>query len=338
MPNLEMSDLTTVRTSLVISRVILKVPKLKNLMISYDYKQGTELCMSQCRPQPTQRSKKMPTYSLGLPYIESRSAPPKTTCRVFRRGTSNHCDDDIDYKKRKKKDITARSRLLHRRKVWPHFLLFVKCKKNQCHVTVAENLTADHCHQNPTEFFIGCWECVRSLHFSGAIDDSLKTTSQEMMEKDVTKDMDLLVVMGLQCNEMTVTQGKIIQKSSTEISSSVAEGDTNQPNILLARSTVVVKGKEEGAATVAPKRKRGRPPKLQPKRPETPVTVKYHQNGGVGTAKISVVEGGQVTEVSSPISPGIKLVEKSQEPINEPNVNPIKEPNEISVKEPNENP
>ncbi|PWA89147.1 Agenet-like domain-containing protein [Artemisia annua] len=40
-----------------------------------------------------------------------------------------------------------------------------------------------------------------------------------------------------------------------------------------ARSTVVVKeGKEEDAATVAPKRKRGRPPKLQPKRPQTPVT------------------------------------------------------------------
>ncbi|PWA91369.1 Agenet-like domain-containing protein [Artemisia annua] len=97
-------------------------------------------------------------------------------------------------------------------------------------------------------------------------------------------------------------------------------------------------GKEEDAATVSPKRKRGRPPKLQPKRPETPVTFEYHQNGGIGPAEISVVEGGQVTEVSSPISPGIKLVEKSKEPVKEPTVNPIKEPNEISVKEPNENP
>ena len=40
--------------------------------------------------------------------------------------------------------------------------------------------------------------------------------------------MALPVVLGLQCNEMTVTQGKLIQKSSTEISSSVAEGDTYQ--------------------------------------------------------------------------------------------------------------
>ncbi|PWA84097.1 Agenet-like domain-containing protein [Artemisia annua] len=163
----------------------------------------------------------------------------------------------------------------------------------------------------------------------GATDDSVKTTSQEIMEKDVTKDMALPFVMGLQCNEMTVTQGKLIQKSSTEISPSVAEGDTNQLDVLSAPSTVVVKeGKEEDAATVAPKRKRGRPPKLQPKSLETPVTVEYHQNGGVGPAEISVVEGAQVTEVSSPTSPGIKLVEKSQEPVKEPNENTIKEPNE----------
>ena len=68
------------------------------------------------------------------------------------------------------------------------------------------------------------------------------------------------------------------------------------------------------------------------------IAVEYHQNGGVGPAEISVVEGGQVTEVSSPISPGIKLVEKSQEPVKVSTVNPIKEPNEIYVKEPNENP
>ena len=63
------------------------------------------------------------------------------------------------------------------------------------------------------------------------------------MEKDVTKDMALPVVMGLQSNEMTVTQGqgKIIQKSSTEISPSVAEGDTNQLDVLSAPSTVAVK-------------------------------------------------------------------------------------------------
>ncbi|PWA84100.1 Agenet-like domain-containing protein [Artemisia annua] len=157
----------------------------------------------------------------------------------------------------------------------------------------------------------------------GATDDSVKTTSQEITEKDVTKDMALPVVMGLQCNETTVTQGKIIQKSSTEISPSVAEGYANQLDVLSAPSTAVVKeGKEEDAATVAPKRKRGRPPKLQPKSPETPVTVEYHQNGGVVPAEISVVEGAQVMEVSSPTSPGIKLVEKSQEPAKEPNENP----------------
>ncbi|GKC58900.1 hypothetical protein Tco_1086498, partial [Tanacetum coccineum] len=49
----------------------------------------------------------------------------------------------------------------------------------------------------------------------GAKDDSVKTTTQEIMEEDVTKDMALPVVMGLQLNETTVSQGKIIQKSST---------------------------------------------------------------------------------------------------------------------------
>ncbi|GKA05861.1 agenet domain-containing protein [Tanacetum coccineum] len=98
-----------------------------------------------------------------------------------------------------------------------------------------------------------------------------------------------------------------------------------------------VEGKEEDAASVTPRRKRGRPRKLQPIIPETPVTVN-HQNGGVGPAEISVVEGVQVTEVSSPTSPRTKSLEKNQEPVEEPNENPVKEPNEISVTEPNENP
>ncbi|GJV24294.1 hypothetical protein Tco_1376989 [Tanacetum coccineum] len=41
------------------------------------------------------------------------------------------------------------------------------------------------------------------------------------------------------------------------------------------------------------KRKWGRPPKLQPKILDTLVTS---QNGGVGPAQISVVEGAQVTD------------------------------------------
>ena len=61
------------------------------------------------------------------------------------------------------------------------------------------------------------------------------------MEKDVTKDMALPVVMGLQCNQMTVAKGKIIQKSPTQISPRVAGGDTNQLDVLSAPSTVVVK-------------------------------------------------------------------------------------------------
>nr|GEX21653.1 agenet-like domain-containing protein [Tanacetum cinerariifolium]GEX88917.1 agenet-like domain-containing protein [Tanacetum cinerariifolium] len=172
----------------------------------------------------------------------------------------------------------------------------------------------------------------------GAKDDSVKTTTQEIMEEDVTKDMALPVVMGLQLNETTVSQGKIIQKSSTEINPSVAEGETNELDVLSAPLTVVDKeGKEEDAASVTPRRKRGRPRKLQPIIPETPVTVN-HQNGGVGPAEISVVEGAQVTEVSSPASPRTKSLEKNQEPVEEPNENPVKEPNEISVMEPNENP
>ena len=35
-----------------------------------------------------------------------------------------------------------------------------------------------------------------------------------------------------------------------------------------------------------------------------------------------MVEGAQVTEVSSPTSPGTKSLEKSQEPVKEPNENP----------------
>nr|GEX76000.1 agenet-like domain-containing protein [Tanacetum cinerariifolium] len=62
------------------------------------------------------------------------------------------------------------------------------------------------------------------------------------------------------------------------------------------------------------------------------------QNGGVGPAEISVVEGAQVTEVDSHASPKTKSLEKNHEPVKDPNENLVKKPNEISIKEPNENP
>nr|GEX73761.1 hypothetical protein [Tanacetum cinerariifolium] len=59
---------------------------------------------------------------------------------------------------------------------------------------------------------------------------------------------------------------------------------------------------------VALKRKWGRPPNLQPKIFDTPIT----QNRGVVVVEISVMEDSQVREVSSPITPGTKSTKKSQ--------------------------
>lgn len=67
----------------------------------------------------------------------------------------------------------------------------------------------------------------------------MKTRHQEIMEKnDATKDSPF-VVMGLQCNGMTVSQGKIVQKPPVENSPNVAKSDTNQPGIPLVPSAAV---------------------------------------------------------------------------------------------------
>nr|GEX87523.1 hypothetical protein [Tanacetum cinerariifolium] len=85
------------------------------------------------------------------------------------------------------------------------------------------------------------------------------------------------------------------------------KGETNQLDVLSAPLTAVDKvtkldlalgdGKEKDVASLTPRRKRGRPRKLQPKIPETPVIV-HHQNGGVGPPGISVVEGTPKAKLS----------------------------------------
>nr|GEV41403.1 hypothetical protein [Tanacetum cinerariifolium] len=142
----------------------------------------------------------------------------------------------------------------------------------------------------------------------GANDDSGKTKTQESSEKDANKDLVLPVVTGLQCNEITISQEKIIEKCSNEIVPSVAEGDTKQLVAPSEQLTVVDKEvHEENASTVAPKRKRGRPPKLQAKSPETPLTDN-HRNEGVDPSAVSVVESAQMKE-SSPTGSGAKSLE-----------------------------
>ncbi|GJR44091.1 agenet domain-containing protein [Tanacetum coccineum] len=147
----------------------------------------------------------------------------------------------------------------------------------------------------------------------GAKDDSGKTKTQESSEKDATKDLVLPVVTGLQCNEITVSQEKIIKKCSNEIVPNVAEGDTKQLDAPSEQLTVVDKEvHEDNASAVASKRKRRRPLRLQAKSPETLLTAS-HENEGVDPS--AVVESAQMKEVSSPTSSGAKSLEKDQAPL-----------------------
>nr|GEW00334.1 hypothetical protein [Tanacetum cinerariifolium] len=143
----------------------------------------------------------------------------------------------------------------------------------------------------------------------GAKDDSGKTKTQESVEKDATKD-----TAGLQYNEITVSQEKIIKKFSGEIVS-VTDGVTEQLDAPSEQLTVVDKEVHEDiASVVASKRKRRRPLRLQAKSPEILLTAS-HENKGVDPSAASVVESAQVKEVSSPTSSGTKSLEKDQEPL-----------------------
>ncbi|XP_076896216.1 uncharacterized protein LOC143549111 [Bidens hawaiensis] len=98
---------------------------------------------------------------------------------------------------------------------------------------------------------------LKSLQAStkGSEIDLLRTRTQELVgKKDATK--NLPPILDLQCNAMTVSEGKIVQKPLGEKTSNVAETDTNQPDGPLAPSTVVdQEGSEGDAASVALKRK-----------------------------------------------------------------------------------
>ncbi|XP_076945162.1 DUF724 domain-containing protein 6-like [Bidens hawaiensis] len=98
---------------------------------------------------------------------------------------------------------------------------------------------------------------LKSLQAStkGSEVDLFRTRTQELVgKKDATKNLPL--ILDLQCNAMTVSEGKTVQKPLGEKTSNVAETDTNQPDGPLAPLTVVdQEGSEGDAASVALKRK-----------------------------------------------------------------------------------
>ncbi|XP_076900442.1 DUF724 domain-containing protein 7-like isoform X3 [Bidens hawaiensis] len=141
---------------------------------------------------------------------------------------------------------------------------------------------------------------LRSLQAcdTAKVDSTPKSITEEIVEEiqeedDIDEDSIVPVVVGLQCNGMSVSQGNILQKLSIEKTPNVTESDTQPPSVPLSPLTVAEKqGSEVDTASVAPKRKRGRPPKLRPSSPTTPATVN-NQNGDVVP---SVVEDGQKKE------------------------------------------
>ncbi|KAL8236176.1 hypothetical protein R6Q59_017257 [Mikania micrantha] len=157
----------------------------------------------------------------------------------------------------------------------------------------------------------------------GSMHDPVKTRSQDIVEnEDATKNF-LVVVLGLQCIRTELLQEKIDLKLPNEKTQNVAKSDAQQPGVPQAASTVVDQERtEEETASVAPKRKRGRPPKLQGFSPETSVTV----------------EAGQRKEVGLTTSPGTKSLEENQGPVNEQSGLAGKQNDSlISNKLPNEN-
>ncbi|KAI3693818.1 hypothetical protein L1987_76770 [Smallanthus sonchifolius] len=159
---------------------------------------------------------------------------------------------------------------------------------------------------------------LKSLQASdeGSRVDSMKSRTQEIEgKKDITNDLAFPVVMGLQCNGMTVSQANTLQKLSIEKSPNVAESDTRRVSVPSSPLSVAEKeGREGDAASVAPKRKRGRPPKLQALSTKTPFTFK-NQNGGVVPSAPFVVEGGPNKEVGLTTSLVTKSLKENQGPV-----------------------
>ncbi|KAM0071844.1 putative Agenet-like domain-containing protein [Helianthus debilis subsp. tardiflorus] len=167
--------------------------------------------------------------------------------------------------------------------------------------------------------------------------DSVKPRTRATVEQeDATEDF-VFVVMGLQCNKMTVSQEEMVQNLPDENNQDVAKSDTTQPDVPLAPLTEVdQEGSEGNVASVALKRKRGRPFKSQTLSPKTPATVD-HEIRNVVPSTLSVVEDGQRREVDLTTSSETKSLEENQGPVNEQQV--AEKQNESLVKDklPNEN-
>ncbi|CAH1416679.1 unnamed protein product [Lactuca virosa] len=148
----------------------------------------------------------------------------------------------------------------------------------------------------------------------GAKDDPAKTRSHENVEKDVT-----------QCNGMTVSQEKKLKQLIN-----VAEGETKQasPCVGFAPLTVVDKEGKEGeeeaeivSPTPTPKRKSGRPPKLQAISPEIPVSA---------AAGVAVNDDDHENEGVAP--PEMESCQRSASSVTKPLEQPAAEDNNENVK------
>ncbi|XP_021969409.1 DUF724 domain-containing protein 7 isoform X4 [Helianthus annuus] len=144
--------------------------------------------------------------------------------------------------------------------------------------------------------------------------DSIKTRTKDTVEKeDITEDSPTPVVIGLQCNGMTVSQGKILQKLSIEKTPNVNGSDTQQqPTVPFSPLTMSEKGSEGDTASVAPKRKRGRPPKLRALSPNTSVTSDNPNSSAVPSAP-----SGQKKEVGLTTSLASKSLKENHGPVKE---------------------
>ncbi|XP_035844504.1 DUF724 domain-containing protein 3 isoform X2 [Helianthus annuus] len=169
--------------------------------------------------------------------------------------------------------------------------------------------------------------------------DLVKPRTRASVEQEDATDDFVFVVMGLQCNKMTVSQEEMVQNLPDENNQDVAKSDTTQPDVPLAvapLTEVDQEGNEGNVASVALKRKRGRPFKSQALSPKTPATVD-HEIRNVVPSTLSVVEDGQRREVDLTTSSETKSLEENQGPVNEQPV--AEKQNESLVKDklPNEN-
>lgn len=116
---------------------------------------------------------------------------------------------------------------------------------------------------------------------TGATSDSttVTTTTEVVDEQNAVKFYTTPIVLAMHCPTMTITQNKKL-KEVTDHENSPKYSEAQTPKLVVPMSpkaTVNMEEKEADVDTV-PKRKRGRPFKIQPKSPETSLAV-YHANG-----------------------------------------------------------